>query len=102
MFESALRWWCRAVHKDVFHPVHGKYICGTCLREWPVPWAGPKNGPYVGLAPQVQPHANSDVVVTSPERGLLLIRLPIRCFRSTPAERPADKVLHAQAGSPSR
>lgn len=102
MFESVLRWWCRAVHKDVFHPVNGKYMCGVCLREWPVPWAEPNRGSYAGFTPEVQPQANADVVVTSPERGLLLIRLPIRCFRSTPAERPADKLLRAQAGSPSR
>jgi hypothetical protein len=102
MFESALRWWCRAVHKNVMHPVHGKYICGDCLREWPVPWGEPNRGGHGGFIPQSHPQANSDVVVTSPERGLLLIRLPIRSFRSTPAELPANQALSAQAGIQSR
>jgi len=93
MFESVLRWWCRNVHNNVFHPVHGKYICGECLREWPVPWAEPKKGEYAGFTPQSQPQANSDVIVTSPQRGLLLIRLPIRSFRTTPDPRPADSAL---------
>ena len=97
MFESALRWWCRMAHNNVFHPVHGKYICGVCLREWPVPWGEPnepKKSAYASLTPQSQPHANSDVVVTSPQRGLLLIRLPIRSFRSAPEDtQPADGAL---------
>jgi hypothetical protein len=93
MFESALRWWCRRVHNNVFHPMHGKYICGVCLREWPVPWAEPRKGEYAALKPQSQQHANTDVVVTSAGRGLLLIRLPIQSFRSTPGTQPADGAL---------
>ena len=92
MFESALRWWCRMAHRNVFHPVHGKYICGVCLREWPVPWGEPKSE-CAALTPQSQPHANADVVVTSPRRGTLLIRLPIRSFRSAPGPQPADGAL---------
>ena len=97
MFESAFRWWCRKVHNSVFHPVNGKYICGVCLREWPVTWSEPTRGTYAGLTPQTP--VDSDVVVTSPERGLLLIRLPIRSFRSTPAARPADGALSNTAAS---
>ena len=75
MFESVLRWWCRIFHRDVFHPVRGKYICGQCLREWPVPWTNPQ-------VAEGQPLVNTDVIVTAPEQGKLLIRLPIRHFRS--------------------
>lgn len=104
MFESALRWWCRQTHNSVLHPVHGKYICGVCLREWPVPWAldaGTKVHEH-GLTPAHQPSASSDVIVTSPARGQLLIRLPIRAFRSA-SERLANRELsHAQAESRSQ
>lgn len=29
---------CRIVHGSVSWPVRGKYICWTCLREFPVEW----------------------------------------------------------------
>jgi hypothetical protein len=97
MFESVLRWWCGVAHTNVFHPVHGKYICKVCLREWPVPWDEPKKGEHVGFTPQIVPHANSDVVVTSPQRGLLLIRLPIRSFSSSRSTPPAEGALSRTA-----
>jgi hypothetical protein len=101
MFESALRWWCRQTHNSVLHPMHGKYICGVCLREWPVPWAEKKADEH-GLKPQPQASASSDVIVTSPGRGQLLIRLPIRYFRSA-SERPANpEFSHAPAETRSR
>jgi hypothetical protein len=30
--------WCRLFHSTPMHPIHGKYICPDCLREFPVPW----------------------------------------------------------------
>ena len=39
MLESALKFWCRHFHKKVMRPVNGKYVCASCLRDWPVPWA---------------------------------------------------------------
>lgn len=96
MFESALRWWCRTMHRSVFHPVHGKYICGVCLREWPVPWAATTDKP-AGLKPDRNASVSPDVIVTSPERGLMMIRLPIRCFRSS-----ARELSGAQAGNQGR
>jgi len=30
--------WCKAVHSKPMWPMHGKYICATCLREYPVVW----------------------------------------------------------------
>lgn len=93
MFESVLRWWCRMAHRSVFHPMHGKYICGVCLREWPVPWAATEAA--AGLKPERHPSASPDVIVTSPERGLMLIRLPLRSFRSA----SANPAACAQAGN---
>jgi hypothetical protein len=90
MFESALRWWCRQAHNSVLHPMHGKYICAVCLREWPVPWENKEVNEHRALKPQRQAGASSDVIVTSPAPGQLQIRLPIRCFSSAPAEQSAS------------
>jgi hypothetical protein len=38
MIEALRRQWCRSFHKEVLRPVRGKYICASCLREWPVHW----------------------------------------------------------------
>jgi len=29
---------CRLIHRKVSWPVNGKYVCWTCLREFPVKW----------------------------------------------------------------
>ena len=28
--------WCEHMHASTMWPIHGKYRCGTCLREYPV------------------------------------------------------------------
>ena len=33
--------WCRKVHTKAMWPMHGKYICPQCLREYRVAWEGP-------------------------------------------------------------
>ena len=37
-----LKWfadlWCTRMHRRAMWPVNGKYICSTCLREYPVLW----------------------------------------------------------------
>jgi hypothetical protein len=34
--------WCRKMHNDdAMWPIHGKYICKRCLREYTVTWEGP-------------------------------------------------------------
>lgn len=42
---SGLNWlsrlWCRHFHRRVLWPIHGKYHCAECLREWPVLWNKP-------------------------------------------------------------
>lgn len=32
--------WCRAMHDQAMWPMHGKYACRECLREYPVEWEG--------------------------------------------------------------
>jgi hypothetical protein len=30
--------WCKSMHSKAMWPMHGKYICPDCLREFPVVW----------------------------------------------------------------
>jgi len=32
--------WCRQMHREAMWPIHGKYVCKRCLREYPVEWEG--------------------------------------------------------------
>ena len=32
--------WCRKMHGEAMWPIHGKYVCKRCLREYPVAWDG--------------------------------------------------------------
>jgi hypothetical protein len=32
--------WCRKMHNEAMWPIHGKYVCKRCLREYPVAWEG--------------------------------------------------------------
>jgi hypothetical protein len=33
--------WCKSMHNEAMWPMHGKYICPRCLREYPVAWEVP-------------------------------------------------------------
>ena len=30
--------WCRMMHEQAMWPMHGRYTCRQCLREYPVEW----------------------------------------------------------------
>jgi hypothetical protein len=32
------RWWCKKMHSKAMWPIHGRYICPDCHREYPVTW----------------------------------------------------------------
>ena len=32
--------WCKSMHNQAMWPIHGRYICPTCLQEYPVAWEG--------------------------------------------------------------
>lgn len=32
--------WCKKMHNRAMWPIHGRYICQDCLREYPVEWEG--------------------------------------------------------------
>lgn len=38
MWNQLSLWWCKMMHTKAMWPVHGKYICQVCLREYPVQW----------------------------------------------------------------
>ncbi|MGP8244142.1 MAG: hypothetical protein ACLQVN_06450 [Bryobacteraceae bacterium] len=38
MSERIASFWCRVAHTKAMWPMHGKYICPRCLREYPVVW----------------------------------------------------------------
>jgi len=49
MRKRMLNWianlWCRKMHSGAMWPIHGRYICPRCLREYTVEWstgAGPE------------------------------------------------------------
>jgi len=32
------QWWCKRMHSKAMWPIHGRYICPDCHREYPVAW----------------------------------------------------------------
>jgi hypothetical protein len=40
MWDRIAALWCRNLHSKAMWPIHGKYICPSCLREYPVQWDG--------------------------------------------------------------
>jgi hypothetical protein len=34
--------WCENMHTSTMWPIHGKYRCGTCLREYHVAFESPE------------------------------------------------------------
>ncbi len=44
------RMWCRLMHNSVSWPIHGHYQCGTCMRQYEVPWTEePQNIPVMTI-----------------------------------------------------
>ena len=51
MLERIATAWCQRMHTDVTWPIHGRYRCSQCLREYPVEWEGlPKLTEYADPA----------------------------------------------------
>jgi len=34
----AAEFWCKMMHPATTWPIHGRYRCRKCWREYPVPW----------------------------------------------------------------
>ncbi len=41
--ERIERLWCAHMHTATMWPIHGKYRCGTCLREYEVAFEAPES-----------------------------------------------------------
>ena len=41
MWNMISTYWCKKMHDGAMWPIHGRYICPTCMREYPVEWAAP-------------------------------------------------------------
>ena len=38
MLKRIAEYWCQTTHRRTTWPIHGKYICQECGREYPVCW----------------------------------------------------------------
>jgi hypothetical protein len=52
-------WWCRTMHSKAMWPIHGRYICPDCHREYPVAWEAAPSAVDYRLASRSQPRAES-------------------------------------------
>ena len=39
MWDRISEVWCKSMHSKAMWPMHGKYTCPECFREYPVEWA---------------------------------------------------------------
>jgi len=50
MFDRISELWCKIMHGQPMWPIHGRYICPDCLREYAVEWEHPRQAvEYVPL-----------------------------------------------------
>jgi hypothetical protein len=41
MIDRISELWCRNMHSKAMWPIHGRYICSECYREYRVEWQDP-------------------------------------------------------------
>ena len=51
MWDRISEVWCKSMHSKAMWPMHGKYTCPDCFREFPVEWAELPNGTEVSAPP---------------------------------------------------
>ena len=73
MLETLLRFWCRQFHHKMFRPFNGYYVCGDCLRAYPVAWETKSH--------RLEPQAT--LAVTEPATDPVLWTLPDRSATET-------------------
>src|SRR5262245_37589143 len=44
MMNRSAKLWCKAMHPRPMWPIHGRYICPQCMREFGVPWESQSGG----------------------------------------------------------
>ncbi len=58
MFSWLSRLWCRTMHEKAMWPIHGRYVCPRCFREYAVDWDA-----SVCPAPQAAPRPRKEAAV---------------------------------------
>jgi hypothetical protein len=48
LIERIEQLWCENMHTETMWPIHGKYLCGTCLREYRVAFDDDAEAPSRG------------------------------------------------------
>ena len=66
MFNWIAYFWCRKMHARAMWPIHGRYICPRCLREYPISWAD-------GLSMKAAAGASLERVETQAAPGSTLV-----------------------------
>ena len=69
MWDRISEAWCKSMHSKAMWPMHGKYICPECFREYPVAWAKSPTGS------EVAPPPNEGFVWSKPAFSELMGRL---------------------------
>ncbi len=49
MWNRISEMWCKSMHSRAMWPIHGKYICPDCLREYPVIWEEIPASPEIAI-----------------------------------------------------
>jgi len=55
MWNRIAEMWCKSMHSSAMWPIHGKYICPECLREYPVAWEEFPPAPETAAPQKVKP-----------------------------------------------
>jgi acetone carboxylase gamma subunit len=42
MWDKISELWCKIMHDRTMWPIHGRYICPDCMREYAVEWEHPR------------------------------------------------------------
>jgi hypothetical protein len=66
MWNKLSVFWCKSMHNKAMWPIHGRYVCPQCLREYRVAWEHPRKSPDtpVSVQPAQTVAARSDSFAT--------------------------------------
>jgi hypothetical protein len=61
MIEKLLTAWCRQMHDGAMWPMHGRYLCRQCLREYRLAWEDSSATETAGSAQRVVSAASASM-----------------------------------------
>jgi transposase-like protein len=66
MWDRISELWCRRMHSRAMWPIHGRYLCRQCLREYTVKWEGPaRAAEYADPAARERQYPMTDPIITA-------------------------------------